>query len=781
MSTDAIQWETIFNAIGQPAIILDRDHRVVAANNASISLTGKPQNEIVGKFCFEVFHHSESKEPAEGCPMKKMLQSGVMETTDMEIEAMGGTFFVSCTPIPAADGSIDKVIHIATCITARKELELKQVAESAFNRAIIHNASEGLCVGHVVPEFPYVQFTIWNERMTAITGYTMEEINLCGWYQALFNYPETREHVEERLQKIKDGEGADISGKSWRITTKQGEERVVGIWASLLQLDDSEHVLSFLIDVTEHRKIERALLEQQNFTSSLIQNSTVAMFVLDTNHHVKVWNKACENLTGFSYSDLVGSDNQWKAFYEFQQPTLADVIIDGDFNRLPKLYTHVTKSIYAVNGYKAEGWFENINGKDRYFMIEAAPIYDSHGIMTHVLESISDLTESKTLEQQFQQTQKLESLGVLAGGIAHDFNNILAAIIGYCSLVRMDYESAESHIPEIEKAAERAAELCRQMLTYAGKAQFTQHQINMPVLVDEMVKMLKSTLNQNAVITLNISHNIPVIKGDASQLRQIVMNLVINASEAISDAQGEIRVSLATATIIAGQSKKDHLGKTIPAGQYVCLEVSDTGCGMDEDTKQRVFEPFYTTKFTGRGLGMSAVLGIIAAHMGSLQLFSQPGQGSTFKVYLPVQISDSVEYQSHQHAASSAAWQDSGTVLLVEDEEQIKFIARIMLIKLGFTVIEASNGKEALELYSENAADITLVITDMGMPIMDGYALFRELKKLNPLLPIIISSGFGNSVVTSMIAREDIAGLVGKPYNFDQLRDVLKMVLKNNS
>ena len=380
------------------------------------------------------------------------------------------------------------------------------------------------------------------------------------------------------------------------------------------------------------------------------------------------------------------------------------------------------------------------------------------------------------LQQQFQQAQKLESLGVLAGGIAHDFNNILAIIIGYCALVKMNYETSEEYIPHIETAAQRAAALCRQMLAYAGKAQSVLAQVDMTELVNEMLTMLKATTSQNVCIRADLPAAMPNINGDASQLRQVVMNLIINASEAIGVGQGVIHVSLAKKEIHAGQSDKDHNGRIIPAGHYICLEVTDSGCGMDEETRRRIFEPFYTTKFTGRGLGMSALLGIITAHKGALQLSSEPGNGTTFKVYLPARISAAVDEEISQQAAP-APWRGSGTILLAEDEEQIAWILNTMLVALGFTVIEAADGQKALELYKKNAADITLVITDMGMPVMDGYELFRELKKINPQLPIIISSGFGDSAVTSRIPREEIAGLINKPYSPDQLREVLKSCL----
>ncbi len=395
------------------------------------------------------------------------------------------------------------------------------------------------------------------------------------------------------------------------------------------------------------------------------------------------------------------------------------------------------------------------------------------GVNQDITEKIRLAEERQELENQFISAQKLESLGILAGGIAHDFNNILAIIIGYCSLTKMDYEDAEKHIPEIEKAAERAAALCRQMLAYAGKATLTWTQVNLWMLVDEMVAMLKTTVQKNVVIRPELGADIPFIMGDASQLRQVVMNLIINAAEAIGDAEGEVHVLLTKAEIKAEHSERDHSGKIIPVGRYICFEVTDNGCGMDDATRSKIFDPFYTTKFTGRGLGMSAVLGIIKAHNGALQLETQPGHGTTFKFYLPVQLSESEAVEA-RHNAVSLAWHGSGTILLAEDEEQVKLIATELLQKLGFTVLCAANGKEALELYQQNAAEITLVMTDMGMPVMNGYELFYKLKQLDPQLPIIISSGFGDGEIDSKIPREEIAGMINKPYNFEHLREVLR-------
>jgi CheY-like chemotaxis protein len=304
-------------------------------------------------------------------------------------------------------------------------------------------------------------------------------------------------------------------------------------------------------------------------------------------------------------------------------------------------------------------------------------------------------------------------------------------------------------------------------------------QVNMADLVSDMIKMLKATINLNVVIKSDLSIDLPLVWGDASQIRQIVMNLIINASEAINDAQGEIRVTLSEAAFVEGNTDKDHLGRVIQIGRYVCLEVTDNGCGMDDDTRQRIFEPFYTTKFTGRGLGMSAVLGIITAHKGSLQFTSKKCAGTTFKVYLPVQSGESSCESVPQE--SLVAWLGSGTILLVDDEPQLSMVAKALLQALGFSVMEAANGRDALEMYGKNAEKITLVVTDIGMPIMDGYELFRKLKERAPKLPIIISSGYGDTLVTSRIRTEEAAGFLSKPYNYDDLRDVLKRAVEGTS
>ncbi len=539
-------------------------------------------------------------------------------------------------------------------------------------------------------------------------------------------------------------------------------------WAYLQDtLADNDEYRITLTDISGLKRADADLRKSEARFRTIFERSTVGKSLTAPDGRLLKVNQALADMLGYSIEEMQQLDiaqvthpDDVAASREFIRSLMA-----GEQNacRFEKRYIHKSGTIV---------WAD----------VSSMLLRDEQGTPLHLITSIVDITERKKaeeekllLEQQFQQAQKLESLGILAGGIAHDFNNILTVIICNCSLLQQRPAMAAELVPEIETAAQRAADLCRQMLIYAGKAQPIPTKFNMKSLVEEMVKMLKATINQNVALSVDLSADIPFIKADASQIRQVVMNLIINASEAIGTAQGEIAVLLATTEIVAGHDDTDYLGKVITPGSYICLNVTDNGCGMDEGTKRRIFEPFYTTKFSGRGLGMSAVLGIIMAHNGALQLTSQQGEGTTFKVYLPVQSSEAVgDLLPH---VSVMPWQGSGTVLLVEDEPQVILIAKELIQTLGFSVIEAVNGQVALELYQKNAKYITLVLTDIGMPVMDGYQLIHELKILNPELPIIVSSGFGDVELTSRI-REDIAGCVSKPYSFAQLREVLRGVVE---
>ena len=403
-----------------------------------------------------------------------------------------------------------------------------------------------------------------------------------------------------------------------------------------------------------------------------------------------------------------------------------------------------------------------------------------------MISTVWDVTEHKRAEEErrkldrkVQHAQRLESLGMLAGGIAHDFNNILMAVLGHAELAMVKLSPmspARNALAEIITAARNAADLCRQMLTYSGRTSSTLEKIGLRELVEEMAHLLKTAISKKALLNLNLGRDLLPIRGDPSQIRQILMNLIINASEAIGDRSGVITVAVGATRCDRDYLESTELGDAIPPGLYMHLEVADTGCGMDARTKARVFEPFFSTKFTGRGLGLAAVLGIVRAHKGALKVYSEPGKGTTFKILFPA-LTKEQEVARPPESSSLANWRGKGTILLVDDEESLIALGGRMLEHLGFDVLTASDGREAVDLYRKRAGEIDLVLLDLTMPHMDGGEAFGELRRINPDVRVILSSGYSRDDVAGRFAGKNLAGVLQKPYTLAKLTEALSAVM----
>jgi nitrogen-specific signal transduction histidine kinase len=381
----------------------------------------------------------------------------------------------------------------------------------------------------------------------------------------------------------------------------------------------------------------------------------------------------------------------------------------------------------------------------------------------------------KSFEMQLLQAQKLESLGVLAGGIAHDFNNILMVIIGNADLARMriNKESPAAHnLHNIETAAARAADLAKQMLAYSGKGKFVVENIDLNHLLKEMLHMLEVSISKKAVLRLNLYQQLPAVEADATQMRQIVMNLVINASEAIGDKSGVIAITSGYMDCDKNYLKDVWLDENINEGLFIYLEIADTGCGMDKDTLAKIFDPFFTTKFTGRGLGMAAVLGIVRGHKGAIKVYSEVNKGTTFKILLPAS-NKPLEFFNSDPLYDG--WKGSGKVLLVDDEETVRDIGKEMLQKLGFSTITANDGREGIEVFKNNP-DIAFVILDLTMPHMDGEQCFRVLRQLKRDVKVIMSSGFSEYEVSQKFIGKGMAGFIQKPYKLSLLKETIQNI-----
>lgn len=382
-----------------------------------------------------------------------------------------------------------------------------------------------------------------------------------------------------------------------------------------------------------------------------------------------------------------------------------------------------------------------------------------------VTERVRAEEERRKLESQMQYAQKLESIGVLAGGIAHDFNNILMSVLGNADLALSDIPleaPVRTYLTEIEKAAHRAADLCRQMLAYSGRGAFNIHPINLRDTIEEMTAMLRVSVSKNISLEFDFGERLPLVMADAAQIRQVLVNLVSNASDAMGDANGVISLRVCTIDCDEMYLHDVYIDEHLEPGCYVSMEVSDAGCGMDADTKERIFEPFFTTKFTGRGLGMAAVLGIVRSHKGAIRVYSEPGRGTTVRIILPA-LGEEVRV-SPIVGAKPANREARNTVLLVDDEEPIRLLTAKMLERAGYRAITAVDGNDALRLFRAHAEEIDCVVLDLTMPNMNGEEAFNHLRVLSSDVPIIISSGYNEQEVAQRFAGTSVSGFIQKPY-----------------
>jgi PAS domain S-box-containing protein len=376
--------------------------------------------------------------------------------------------------------------------------------------------------------------------------------------------------------------------------------------------------------------------------------------------------------------------------------------------------------------------------------------------------------EAEASEAGARHVQKLESIGVLAGGIAHDFNNLLHVVLGNADLARLHLSTdspAREHLDEVVRATERAAELTQQLLAYSGRGAVERRHLDLSEEVREMATLLRTAISKQAGLVWDLATDLPAISAGPTQVRQIVMNLLTNASDALGDATGTI-------TLRTGRAEDPRAGSG--THDFVFLEVTDTGCGMDAGTLQRIFDPFFSTKFSGRGLGLAAVMGIVESHHGHIRIRTAPGDGTTFRILFPAvgAPADDIE----RPRTSGADWRGRGTVLLAEDEEGVREVVGRMLERMGFRVLPAQDGMAALEALDRSGGAITAVLLDVSMPRMGGSEVLRRIRETRPDLPVILMSGYTEQEVASKLLNGDqsATGFLQKPFLPEDLASVLR-------
>lgn len=494
-----------------------------------------------------------------------------------------------------------------------------------------------------------------------------------------------------------------------------------------------------------HRKLAQTSQRYRLFLDGI---KDYALLTVDRGGHVTSWNSGAERLFGYTEAEIMGQDSSGLAVPEnVQRNWLRQAMSEAD----------------RSGSVECDGWRVRKDGSRFY----GAGVLASMGKddAREYGGLIHDITELRESEEDLRQAQKLEGIGVLAGGIAHDFNNLLTGIMGSLSFAKISLPPDGPAYPMIEIAEQssaRAAELIAQLLAYAGKGKFVITRFDFSELISEMLPLITSSIPKTVKLELSLAPGLPWIEADAGQIRQIVMNLIINGAEAVGAEGGTVRVSTGLSS----------------SGTDIFMEVKDSGSGMSEATKTKIFDPFFTTKFTGRGLGLAAVSGIVRGHKGKMHVDSIPGQGTIFTVYFPAVAADVPRLADPQ---SSIIPQGAGTILVVDDDPILRQLAGMILEESGYSVLFAEDGHEAVEIFRQNAPKISAVLLDITMPVMGGHEAFRLIREIRPGVPVIMSSGYSEVTTREELGRDAIAGFIQKPWIAAKLVEGIQEALQHSA
>ncbi|HJU83272.1 MAG TPA: PAS domain S-box protein [Holophagaceae bacterium] len=646
-------------------------------------------------------------------------------------------------------------IAVARDITDRVQAWGALEAAEARYRKLVESLEEGVAI--VDAEARYV---FGNSACERIFGATREQLEGRTFHE--FLDPAFREKVEAERAARREGRSSTYEVLIRRM---DGEARWIMIHSSPRLDAEGRFAGSFVTfnDTTERRRTLEALKESEERYRSVIEQSGDMIFLLalDTKQVVQS-NPAFREALGYAdpegsgigLYDLVAADR------DSVDRNIEQVRTQGYLNVGRRKYRHADGSLRDV-----EVSAMNLRASGRPLMAVVA----------------RDITEQLRSERALQQAQKLESLGLLAGSVAHDFNNLLTAMMGNLNLAQLKAgkgSPAAPHLEDLEQTLLRAAELTRQMLAYSGRGQFVVKAVDLNQAVEEVCRMLSAALPKGASIEFHPGEILAPVEADPAQLQQVLMNLVTNAAESLDGRPGTIHIAT-SAPSAAPERGLDFQGQPLPAGDCVLLEVRDTGSGMDPEVLPRIFEPFFTTKASGRGLGLSAMLGILRGHKAGLQIESEPGKGSTFRIHFPA---GARVQEIEPRTPASNAVVPSGIALVVDDEEEIRQAAASLFAVMGFReVLEAGDGEEALALFRERGGEISLVFMDLTMPRLSGRDAFRAMQALKPGVKVVLTSGYTAQEAFRDFEGDAPFGFIQKPYRFKQLREVVLKAIQQGA
>ena len=604
-----------------------------------------------------------------------------------------------------------------------------------------------------------------NDFFCELSGWESE--GLVGQTMRLLRDPEINRETLDRMKARIDA-GRPFRGE-FINQRKDGSIYLVSDHVSPVTNTRGEltHLVSIQQDITEQKRAERALQTSEERHRLLIERMNEGFVATDQDNRVDIVNAKMAEMLGYTREEMRGR--------------YLGNFVSGDARR--KLEEQEDRRHHGLAEPYELTWTAR-DGRAVYTVISPTSMLDDSGRFVGSFAVVTDVTERKRMEEErrelearMRKSQKMESLGLLAGGIAHDFNNLLVGMLGHAGLALMELPADSPVSPlvqQIETAARRASELTQEMLAYSGKGKFLIETIDLSQLVEEMAHLLQVTINKKAVLELDFFAELSGIRGDPTQIRQVVMNLITNASEALEEESGTIRISTGEIDADRRYLAETYLDDDLPTGRYVFLEVLDTGSGMDRETRTKIFDPFFTTKFTGRGLGLAAVLGIVRGHHGAIRVDSRAGSGTSFRVLFPaVERSASGE----RPAVKPSAFQGSGSVLVADDEEMVRSVARLTLENAGFKVLLAVDGVEAVEVFREHGDQLNAVLLDMTMPRMGGDEALREIRRIRADARIILASGFHEQDATERIDGQRPATFLQKPFQPQELIDKVRQVM----
>jgi two-component system, cell cycle sensor histidine kinase and response regulator CckA len=756
-----------FEHFWDAVIVTNPDHRIIDWNPGATRTFGWMREEILGR------RPSLLHRPGDAQALEDSILQGVSETgqwsgeiTFVRKDGSTGVCATRVVPMRDAEGALLNTLWTHREITAEKAAEGTLIQEQLLLRTLIDALDDLIFFKDREHRLLLVNAALkrlWNLALDEAIGKTDADIPALRKYAEL--YAADDERVLQTGEPIINREEPfdDINGEQgWFLTSKY-------------PLRDSKGVIVGLVgtcrNVTEKRRADLALANEREKLRTILDAVQDPVFVKDLQGRHIMRNAAGMRLFGRSLESNDGT------VYELPMPReYADLYTKDDRFVLET-------GIPIVN---REEPFLLPDGSEGYLLTSKSPLRDGAGrivglvgIGRDITQMRKDAKEREALHAKLRETQKLESLGILAGGIAHDFNNLLTGILGHASLAAMDLppgSPVQDCIEQITEASMRAADLCKQMLAYSGRGHFYVQKLELGRLVEQTTQMLQISISKKAALHFRLEKDVPPVEVDATQIRQVIMNLVINASEAIGEKSGVITISTGVAHVDRAYLAATLIDHDLPEGDYVFLQVSDTGCGMSRETQSKIFDPFFTTKFTGRGLGLAAVLGIVRGHKGAMKVDSEVGRGATFKLLFPAAPGGSET--SAPRAAAIPTWKGKGTVLVVDDEETMRITAARMMHKFGIEPVLASDGREAVEIFRAQPDRFGLVLLDLTMPQMDGEQTFTELRRLCPGVRVVLMSGFDAQEAMLRFPGKALVSFLQKPFTIDTLRAILQNALE---